>query len=141
MIYYILKKKNKNKKQPPSQGSIQYKENKDKCTKPTWQEGSRWNMFKALANVTGQMQKEIKSSNFSPAKHKLKNWFCFLKSTVQPLPADTSHKPHDFSRDKLFKGEVPRTIVWPHLFQSRFYFHFQLYAWGKEARSAQNNRS
>lgn len=31
-------------------------------------------MFKALANdVAGQMQKEIKSSNFSPTKHGLKN--------------------------------------------------------------------
>lgn len=37
-------------------------------------------MFKALANdIAGQMQKEIKSSNFSPAKYKLKNLFYFQK--------------------------------------------------------------
>lgn len=103
MIYYILKKKKKkNKKKPPSQGSIQYKENKDEYTKSTWQGGSRWNTFKALANVTGQTKKEIKASHFSPAKHKLKTWFYFLKSTALPLPVDTSDKTHDFSCDTFF---------------------------------------
>lgn len=64
--------------------------------KTTWQEGSRWNMFKALANgVAGHMQKENKSSNFSPAKYNWKPDFIF-KNSVLSLPADISGKLTQF---------------------------------------------
>lgn len=76
MVYYTMKKKKKKSfsSSIPSWGSVQYKGNKEKCTKQPDKKALDENMFKALANdVAGQMQKEIKSSNFCPTKYKLKN--------------------------------------------------------------------
>lgn len=83
--------------------------------KTTWQESSRWNMFKALGNdVAGQMQKEIKSSNFSPAKYKLKNilfskiQFCLYLQIFQV-------SWHTFIYDTFFKGRLPE-VLFDHIY-------------------------
>lgn len=128
----------------PSGGSVEHKEKKDKCTKPTWQEGSRWNTFKALANdLAGQMQKKIKS--FFPCKIQTEKLILLKekKKSVLPLPTDISDKKMYVLTVILFyfKGEIPRTTIWPHLFESVFYLHFQLRADGKETSSAHKNRS
>lgn len=133
MVYYIMKKKKK----------IHFHQ--------VFPHGGQYNIKEIRKNVQKQPDKkapdEICSKHLQMmlldrCRRKLNkvifplqntNWktdFIF-KNSILSLPADISGKLTHFYLWYIFQRKVARSTVWPHLFQSGFYFPFQLYAGGK----------
>lgn len=96
----------------------------------------QWQMM-----LLDRCRRKLNQVNFPLQNTDWKTDFIFKNSQSRLYLQILQIKRYNFSCDTFFKGEIPRTTVWPHLFESGFYFHFQLYADGKEASPAQSNRS